>query len=1181
MKTVSFVSRSYRFLIAQALALSLTLFSMTSFAQEWDEHDISNRLIIKFRPVSKPEQSRVLNQQRFEIPQLDRLDKINGMKSIQPTGNRAEAATYVLTFDGKISRQLLNEYRKTGLFEYVEPDFIGYGYGTASTIPNDTYFSRQWYHVNDGTFPLTTATVDADMDSDLAWDITQGSSSTVVAILDTGIKPDHPEFVGRAWQNSDETQNGVDTDGNTYMDDLEWGWDFVNDDNYPIDDHGHGTSVAGVAVASGDNGVGYAGMDWKCQIMICKVLDNNNSGLYTWWADAIYYAVDNGATVINLSAGGNSPSTLLEDAINYAYSNNVPVFACTGNQNSAIQYPARYANAFAIGATRPDDTRYSLSNFGSEIDFVAPGTHIYTLSYTSNTDYSATNQGTSFAAPQVAGLVSLMFAVDPGLSVDEIRTVLENTSEDQVGDPAEDTSGWDRYFGHGRINAYQALREVQEASAAYYVKLGSSGSGTSFSDAFGDLQEALDVAIAGNKIYVAAGTYKPSVEFDFDGSGGADAREATFQIPDGVEVYGGFPATATGTVTPADIAARDFTADETILSGDLDNNNAISGGDACHVVFTKNVSSITLVDGFTITGGNANTIYGVNSRGGGWYNEGDGNVSNPILRNCGFSRNSANFGGGGMCNDGRNGTSSPMLINCSFTENNAQNGGGMYNDGRTTSGTSSPILTNCSFTKNTATDGGGMLNDAGRGGTSNPVVRNSIFWENNAVSANSWFNNSTSSLNVAYTLVEETSAGALSGGTSTGAGMIYAQDPLFTNATSGTLTLEPDSPAIDAGNDAALPAGVTTDLAGNQRIQGSAVDMGAFETSPAPPTKPVDNPPTILQPVAPTDLTATGTGTGTIFLEWTDRSDNETEYRIFRSTGAGGFNQIATVPADSGAMSYTDTNLQPDTYYIYMVYVSNGIVNLASNQSSAATFPLTPVLVNTGKACAGGVATLEVTGNHFSQQYNWYTTPTGGTPIENENGATLEVTLSSPGSITYYAAAIGREHESEGRVAVSALFTSNPEAVIADAEGGTSCDETITLTAQKIENAAQYIWSVDTLKAGEGRVFEASQEGEYRVRVIDENGCSAISEPVQVNPNFKPQVKLNPNPTTELAELCFPSAWKGEITVNLIDNLGKQLQSLSTDQKALRLDLSQYAAGTYFVQIITEKGTTVRKLVRQ
>jgi len=263
-------------------------------------------LIIKFKTTNKPNRIFVQNQQKFLNSKIDILNTNNGLKSIILTGNKKMEDTYVINLESdKQIEELIELYRLTDLFEYVEQNFVGHGHGYSQTTPNDTFFNRQWSHYNDGTFSLSNSTVDADIDSELAWDITQGNSNLIIAILDSGLKLDHPEFAGRIWTNPSEVQDGSDTDSNGFIDDINGGWDFVNNDNNPTDDHGHGTNVAGIAVASGNNSNGYAGVNWNSKIMVCKILDDNNSGLYSWWADAIYYAVDNGASVINLSAGGN------------------------------------------------------------------------------------------------------------------------------------------------------------------------------------------------------------------------------------------------------------------------------------------------------------------------------------------------------------------------------------------------------------------------------------------------------------------------------------------------------------------------------------------------------------------------------------------------------------------------------------------------------------------------------------------------------------------------------------------------------------------------------------------------------------------------------------------------------------------------------------------------------------
>ena len=268
--------------------------------------------------------------------------------------------------------------------------------------------------------------------------------------------------------NPNEVADGTDTDSNGYIDDLVAGWDFINHDNDPIDDHGHGTNVAGIALATGDNTIGYAGINWNSKMMVCKSLNDNNSGSYAAMSGAIYYAVDNGAKVINMSIGGNSPSFTLSNAIDYCHLNGVVLVACMMNfDNSIPYYPAAYPKTIAVGSTNPDDSRTapffwdpnSGSNYGPHIDVVAPGNYMYGLSSTSDTWYGSYWGGTSQATPLVAGVVSLLFAQNPSLTFDEIRTILRETAEDQVGDPSEDTNGFDIYHGYGRMNAYNALNQ--------------------------------------------------------------------------------------------------------------------------------------------------------------------------------------------------------------------------------------------------------------------------------------------------------------------------------------------------------------------------------------------------------------------------------------------------------------------------------------------------------------------------------------------------------------------------------------------------------------------------------------------------------------------------------------------------------------------------------------------------
>ena len=207
--------------------------------------------------------------------------------------------------------------------------------------------------------------------------------------------------------------------------------------------------------------------------MICKILDENNSGLYSWWASAIYYAVNNGAKVINMSVGGSGFSSTLKNAVKYAYINDVTVVvSMMNNDNDIVFYPAGDVNSIAVGSSNPNDERSSPffwspssgSSYGNHIDVIAPGNYIYGLSHQSNVNYNSYWGGTSQAAPLVTGLSSLLLAQNPDLTPDDIRFILQNTAEDEVGKPSEDIAGFDIYHGFGRVNAFEALQSAPVAT---------------------------------------------------------------------------------------------------------------------------------------------------------------------------------------------------------------------------------------------------------------------------------------------------------------------------------------------------------------------------------------------------------------------------------------------------------------------------------------------------------------------------------------------------------------------------------------------------------------------------------------------------------------------------------------------------------------------------------------------
>jgi subtilisin family serine protease len=370
------------------------------------------------------------------------------------------------------SDQELQALLKSGDILYFENDAIGYGNGRAAvnTLPNDPEFSRQWYLNNDGTFFLfgITPKAGADINTLNAWQLEQGDSTITVAILDTGINPTHQEFTNRLWKNRGETPgNGKDDDKNGYIDDVN-GWDFVNERAAIEDDGGHGTALAGVIAANVNNDFAYAGINRHCKLMICKVLQANQSGLYSDWTAGIYYAVDEGADIINMSVSGETNLRSLHEAIQYAHKKGVLIVCSMGNNKTDLPYyPAGYEETLATGSTDAND-KFSLSfsggsagsNFGSNMDIVAPGNGIYGLDRFSNS-INTIWSGTSMSAAVVTGVASLLLSSRPNLSPNELKGLLLTTANDQVGRPHEDIPGWDVYHGFGRVNAFAALNALQ------------------------------------------------------------------------------------------------------------------------------------------------------------------------------------------------------------------------------------------------------------------------------------------------------------------------------------------------------------------------------------------------------------------------------------------------------------------------------------------------------------------------------------------------------------------------------------------------------------------------------------------------------------------------------------------------------------------------------------------------
>lgn len=301
------------------------------------------------------------------------------------------------------------------LIKFVEKNFIAEG----SSTPNDPLYPSQWH------LPKIS--------SPQGWDISTGSGVVDIAIIDSGVDPSHSDLAGK----------------------LVPGYNFLGGNTDTHDLLGHGTAVAGTAAAMGGNSLGVTGLAWQNPIMPLVVLDSSNYATYSNIAQAITYAADHGVRVINISIGGSSSSSILQNAVNYAWNKGAIIFASAmNNSTSTPYYPAACTNVVAVAATDSNDAHAGFSNYGSWVDISAPGVSIYT---TNNGGVYGTWNGTSFSSPLTAGLAGLILSLNPVLTNQQVVDIITANADD-LG-----AAGFDQYFGNGRINVYRSLAAVQGA----------------------------------------------------------------------------------------------------------------------------------------------------------------------------------------------------------------------------------------------------------------------------------------------------------------------------------------------------------------------------------------------------------------------------------------------------------------------------------------------------------------------------------------------------------------------------------------------------------------------------------------------------------------------------------------------------------------------------------------------
>jgi hypothetical protein len=310
---------------------------------------------------------------------------------------------------------VMQSLRSNPLFREVELDH----YARPAATPNDPSFSSQWHL--------------AKIQAPAAWDITTGSS-TPIAVLDSGVDTSHPDLAGR----------------------LMPGWNFVNNSSNVSDTTGHGTAVTGVIGALTNNGAGVSAGVWQNPILPLVVVDSSNYASYSNIAAAIQYATDHGARVISLSVGGSAASSILQNAVNYAWNAGAIVVAAAMNNSSSTPfYPAACTNAIAVSASDENDNLAGFSDYGSWITLAAPGTNIVTT--TSGGGYGAW-QGTSLSTPVVSSVAALALAANPSLTAQALVNLMEQNADD-IGSPGYDTS-----FGWGRVNAYRTVLAARGGS---------------------------------------------------------------------------------------------------------------------------------------------------------------------------------------------------------------------------------------------------------------------------------------------------------------------------------------------------------------------------------------------------------------------------------------------------------------------------------------------------------------------------------------------------------------------------------------------------------------------------------------------------------------------------------------------------------------------------------------------
>jgi serine protease len=497
------------------LILLVALFSLASAAENFNigqscvssmtQKYVPDEVVVKFKDG--------VNKQKASTAMAD-------LGATLLSSNEAIGIQQIRIPADKTVEEMVAVFNSRSDVEYAEPNYIAYAFMT----PNDPYYVYQWH------MPL--------INMPAAWDQSTGSG-VVVAVIDCGV----------AYETYGSFTQAPDLAGTIFV----AGYDYVNNDSHPNDDCAHGTHVCGTIAQTTNNSLGVTGVAFNCSIMPVKVLDASGSGTYTAIVNGITFAADNGAKVINMSLGGASGSTALQNAVIYAYNKGVTIVCAAGNAGtSAAQYPASYTQCISVSAIRYDKTYTSYTSYGSTIDICAPGGDLDVdqngdgyvdgvLQQTHNgTNYGTFGyyfyEGTSMACPHVAGVAALIIAKAGNIGPDSVRAILQNTAQD-LG-----TTGRDNYYGYGMVDANAALSAINPdnppvaafsgtPTSGYYPLTvtftdASTNSPTSWAWTFGD--GGTSTSQNPSYTYTAAGTY--TVTLTATNTYGSDSETKTGYI---------------------------------------------------------------------------------------------------------------------------------------------------------------------------------------------------------------------------------------------------------------------------------------------------------------------------------------------------------------------------------------------------------------------------------------------------------------------------------------------------------------------------------------------------------------------------------------------------------------------------------------------------------------------------